>query len=112
MSAYPNKGFYGQKFKKTGIASYYADRFHGRTTASGEIFDMYAMTAAHKKLKFGTWVEVTNLTNRKKVEVRVNDRGPYSRGRIIDLSKAAALEIGLIGPGLAKVKVKIIDPVF
>lgn len=93
---------------ETGIASWYGKKFHGRQTANGERYDMYGMTAAHKTLPFGTVVEVTNLTNGKKVEVRINDRGPFIRGRIIDLTYTAAKKIDMIGPGTAKVRVRVI----
>lgn len=83
------------KSRYEGIASYYGERFHGRQTASGETYDMTQLTAAHKSLKFGTMVRVTNKSNNKQVTVRINDRGPFVRGRIIDLSKAAADSIGL-----------------
>ena len=91
--------------KQTGLASYYADKFNGRKTANGEIFDENKLTAAHKTLPFGTIVKVTNLTNNKSVIVRVNDRGPFVAGRIIDLSKAAAKKINLIEAGVVKVTV-------
>lgn len=89
----------------TGIASYYGGKFHGRRTASGEIFDKNAMTAAHRSLPFGTKVKVTNLRNGRTVLVRVNDRGPHVRGRIIDLSHAAAKKIGL--KGVVRVKLEV-----
>ena len=91
--------------KQTGQASYYADKFDGRKTANGEIFDQDKLTAAHKTLPFGTIVKVTNLTNNKTVIVRINDRGPFVAGRIIDLSKAAAKKIDLISAGVVKVTV-------
>ena len=91
---------------ETGIASYYADEFNGRKTANGEIFNQSKLTAAHKKIAFGTNVKVTNLSNNKSVVVKVNDRGPFVSGRIIDLSKAAAKQIDLIAPGIAKVKIE------
>jgi len=91
-----------------GYASYYADKFHGRKTANGEIFDMYDYTAAHRNLTFGTVLLVTNLENGRKVKVRVNDRGPYVAGRILDLSLQAAKDIGLIKNGVAKVNIKIL----
>lgn len=94
------------KYSEKGLASYYADRFDGRKTASGEIFRNTKMTAAHKKLPFGTMLKVTNLKNGKTVIVRVNDRGPYAHGRIIDLSKAAAGKIGMIEDGLAEVRIE------
>jgi len=86
-----------------GIASWYGPRFHGRRTASGERYDQNKMTAAHKTLPFGTLVKVHNLDNDKSVIVRINDRGPFGNGRIIDVSKAAAKELGMIGPGTARV---------
>jgi rare lipoprotein A len=92
-------------FRQDGIASWYGEDFHGKKTSSGEIYNMYAMTAAHKTLPLGTYVQVLNLDNRRKVEVRINDRGPFVRNRIIDLSYSAAKEIGLIGPGTARVEV-------
>lgn len=96
-------------YKQSVTASYYADKFHGRLTANGERFDMYAMTAAHKTLPFGTLLEVTNLANGKKVTVRINDRGPFIAGREIDLSKGAAVKLDMIKSGTAKVKLVIID---
>lgn len=95
-------------FGETGYASWYGGKFQGRQTASGEIFDTNKLTAAHKTLPFGTVVEVTNLDTGKSVQVRINDRGPFVEGRIIDLSRAAAAEIGMMGTGIAPVKVQII----
>lgn len=92
------------------VASYYASRFHGRKTASGEIFDQYAMTCAHKSLPFDTRLIINNPKNGKSIQVRVNDRGPFSSGRDIDLSYAAAKEIGLILPGVAEVEVYVLHP--
>ncbi|MXO83917.1 septal ring lytic transglycosylase RlpA family protein [Altererythrobacter aestiaquae] len=83
----------------TGVASYYGKRFHGRRTANGERFNMNAMTAAHKTLPFGTKVRVTNPRNGKSVVVRINDRGPFIRGRTIDLSRAAAKKVGIVQRG-------------
>ena len=91
---------------RKGLASYYADSYEGKTTANGEIYRQGKITAAHKTLPFGTKVEVTNLSNNKSVVVRINDRGPYIRGRIIDLTKAAAREIDMVGAGVAKVKIR------
>ncbi len=91
-----------------GYASYYGPNFNGRRTASGEIFNMYAYTAAHRYFPFGTIVRVINLENGKSVIVRINDRGPYKAGRIIDLSYAAAKKIGMIGKGVVKVKIEVI----
>jgi len=92
----------------TGVASYYGKRFHGRLTANGERFNMNAMTAAHKTLPFGTRVRVTNPANGRSVTVRINDRGPFIRGRTIDLSRGAASKIGMISRGHARVKLDIV----
>jgi rare lipoprotein A len=94
---------------ETGFASWYGNPYHGRRTASGEIYDMEQLTAAHRTLPFQTWVEVTDLDNGKKVDVRITDRGPFVDGRVIDLSLAAARKIEMVGPGVAKVKLKVID---
>ena len=82
---------------ESGIASWYGGRFHGRKTASGEAFDMDALTAAHPKLPFGSWVRVRNLVNGRSVDVRINDRGPHIKRRVIDLSRAAARALGVSG---------------
>jgi rare lipoprotein A len=92
-------------FVQTGIASWYGKQFHGRKTANGEIYDMYAMTAAHKTLPMNTWVEVHNLDNNRKIRVRINDRGPFVTGRVIDLSYTGAKKIDMVGPGTARVRV-------
>jgi rare lipoprotein A len=92
-------------YKEKGIASWYGPTFHGKKTANGETYNMYAMTAAHKTLPLGTYVSVRNLENDKKVTLRINDRGPFVRGRIIDLSRTAARELDVLGPGTAKVEV-------
>jgi len=92
-----------------GKASYYADYFHGRLTANGERFDMNDLTAAHKSLPFGSMVRVTNLANGKAVIVRINDRGPFVKGRIIDLSLEAAKEIGLLNKGVTKVRLEAFE---
>ncbi|NBD33123.1 MAG: septal ring lytic transglycosylase RlpA family protein [Cyanobacteria bacterium] len=91
-----------------GRASWYGPRFHGRRTASGERFNAGAYTAAHRSLPFGTKVRVTNLSNGRAVVVRINDRGPYAGGRVIDLSKAAARAIGMIRSGTAPVRIEIL----
>ena len=91
---------------QTGKASYYADKFEGRKTASGELFTQSKTTAAHKTLPFGTTVKVTNLQNGKTVKVTINDRGPFVEGRIIDLSKSAAKKIDLIKAGVVNVELK------
>ncbi len=90
-----------------GIASWYGERFHGRLTASGETFDMQALTAAHPTLPFGTIVRVTNMKNRRTVDVRINDRGPYAKGRIIDLSYAAAKQLEMIDAGAVEVRLEV-----
>jgi rare lipoprotein A len=92
----------------TGIASFYSHKFHGRRTASGQIFHVDSLTAAHKRLPFGTVVRVTNIRNGRSVIVTVNDRGMKGKNRIIDLSPAAARKIGIIERGLAKVAVEVI----
>ena len=91
-----------------GLASFYAHRFHGRTTASGEIYDENKMTAAHKTLAFGTTVRITDIVNGKAVVVRINDRGPFVEGRIIDLSYRAARELDMINAGVVKVRLEVI----
>lgn len=91
--------------EETGMASYYGGKFVGKPTASGEIFDASKLTAAHKKLPFGTKVKVTNLSNNKWVIVRINDRGPFVAGRIIDLSEAAAKKIDMLSKGVVKVTI-------
>ena len=96
-------------FSSSGVASYYGPGFHGRRTANGERFDMHAMTAAHRTLPFGTLVKVTNLSNGKTTVVRVNDRGPYVGNRVIDLSVAAAKEIGSTGSGTARVNLEVLN---
>lgn len=95
---------------QTGKASFYADKFEGVYTASGEKYKHNKLTAAHKTLPFGTKVRVTNIENNQSVEVVINDRGPYVEDRIIDLSKAAAEQLGFINKGLADVKLEVIDP--
>ena len=92
----------------TGLASWYGDPHHGRPTASGEVFDKTTLTAAHRTLPLGTRVAVTNLDNGRTVEVRVNDRGPFVNGRLIDLSEAAARSLGGIGAGLMRVRLRVI----
>jgi len=96
-------------FQQKGIASWYGRKFHGRKTSSGEGYNMYAMTAAHKTLPIPVYVEVTNLDNGRKAIVRVNDRGPFHPGRIIDLSYAAATRLGVAQTGTAHVKIRVID---
>ena len=96
-------------FKERGIASWYGKKFHGRKTSSGEMYDMYKMTAAHKHLPLPTYVKVKNLENGKTITVRVNDRGPFHDNRIIDLSYAAATKLGILGKGTAPVEVWAFD---
>lgn len=95
---------------ETGIASWYGHPYHGRRAANGEVYDMEKLTAAHRTLPFETWVRVRNLSNNKTVDVRIQDRGPFIRGRIIDLSRSAAREIDLLGPGIVKVRLTVISP--
>lgn len=95
--------------KQIGVASYYSDKFHGRRTASGERYDKNGLTAVHPRLPFGTIIRVTNLRNERTVEVKVNDRFGSRRGRMLDLSKRAARELGFVGAGLAKVKLEIVQ---
>ena len=91
--------------REVGVASYYAHKYHGRKTASGETYNMHDLTAAHRTLPFGATVRVTNLTNGNSVTVRINDRGPYARGRLIDLSLAAARKLDMVRAGVARVEV-------
>jgi rare lipoprotein A len=93
---------------QVGVASWYGPGFHGNRTADGEIYDQYELTAAHPSLPLGTRVMVTNLTNGRAVEVRINDRGPFVDGRAIDLSYAAARTIGMIGPGTSRVRIDVL----
>ena len=104
---YPLKSAVG--FSESGNASWYGGKFHGRKTASGERYNQNKMTAAHKTLPFGTNVRVKNTENGKSVVVRINDRGPFSKGRIIDLSRAAAKKLDMIKTGTAKVSIKVVD---
>ncbi|MEM5530763.1 septal ring lytic transglycosylase RlpA family protein [Gammaproteobacteria bacterium AS21] len=98
-------------FKERGGASWYGKKFHGYLTANGEKYDMFAMTAAHKSLPLPTYLKVTNLANQKHVIVRVNDRGPFHKGRVVDLSYAAASKLGMLNHGTAQVEIEAIDPV-
>ena len=93
---------------ETGVASWYGVPYDGRRAASGEVYDMRQLTAAHRSLPFQTWVEVTNLSNGKQVDVRINDRGPFVKGRIVDLSQAAARDIDMLRAGTARVRLKVI----
>ncbi len=94
---------------QTGVASWYGPRFHGKRTASGEVYNQHALTAAHKTLPLGSRAVVTNLNTGQSVEVRINDRGPFTKGRVIDLSQAAARLVGVVGPGVAPVKVEVLS---
>ncbi|MFC1492870.1 septal ring lytic transglycosylase RlpA family protein [candidate division KSB1 bacterium] len=91
-----------------GLASWYGPKFNGRKTANGETYDMYKISAAHKELPFNTWVRVTNKKNGKKLLVRINDRGPFIKGRILDLSYGAALELDTIRDGVVDVKIEVV----
>lgn len=95
-------------YEETGEASWYGQPFHGRRAASGEVYDMSQLTAAHRTLPFDTWVAVENLLNRRTVEVRITDRGPFRDNRILDLSEAAARVLGAIGPGVIPVRLRVI----
>lgn len=101
----------GKAFVERGVASWYGEKFHGRRTSSGEPYDMYAMTAAHKSLPLPTYVEVMNVRNGKKVVVKVNDRGPFHANRIIDLSYTAAAKLDILEAGTGLVEIRSIDPV-
>ena len=99
-----------QDYRATGIASYYGKALHGRKTSSGERFDMYKMTCAHRTMPFGTILNVRDIKTGRSVQVRVTDRGPFGRGRIVDLSLAAARELGIESRGIAQVEVTISQP--
>jgi len=96
-------------YDETGTASYYGAKHHGKKTASGEPFNQNALTAAHRRLPFGTQVKVTNLDTDKSVVVRINDRGPHTRGRLIDLSRQAAAQLGMLSSGTARVRVQALS---
>lgn len=106
-ASYPEIDPHG--YDETGSASYYSSQHQGKRTASGERFDQNALTAAHRQLPFGTRVKVTNLSNDKSVVVRITDRGPRTRGRLIDLSRAAAEQLGMLRSGSAQVRVQDLD---
>ncbi len=97
-------------FKQSGLASWYGTKFHGKKTSSGEPYDMYAMTGAHKTLPLPTYAKVTNKANNKSVIIKINDRGPFHSDRILDLSYAAAHKIGLVGTGTTSIELSAIDP--
>lgn len=99
-----------RNYEEVGVASWYGTQFHAHSTSSGERYNMLAMTAAHKTLPLPTYVEVTNLKNRRKIIVKVNDRGPFESNRLIDLSYVAAKKLGMLGRGTTRVRVRAIDP--
>lgn len=101
----------GRGYQATGLASWYGTKFHGRPTSSGQLYDMYQMTAAHRSLPIPSYVEVKNLDNGRTAVVKVNDRGPFRDGRIIDLSYAGAVRLGFVREGVARVHLATIDPV-
>lgn len=98
----------GTGYRQVGLASWYGPGFHGRKTSNGEVFDMHGFTAAHRTLAFGSILEVKNRDNGRRVRVRINDRGPFVRGRILDLSYAAAKSLDLIGTGTAPVEIRVV----
>jgi rare lipoprotein A len=100
---------FGQNQPTTGYCSFYADKFQGRHTSSGDLYDKNAYTAAHRSLPFNTIIEITNIRNQKKVLVRVNDRGPQTKNRVLDISKAAALQLDMISYGVEKVSYRVLD---
>lgn len=99
-------------YDERGVASWYGEKFHGRRTSSGEPFDMHALSAAHRTLPLPSWVRVTNLANGRSILLRVNDRGPFADPdeRILDVSYAAAVELGMVGTGTAAVRVQAVEP--
>jgi len=99
---------YAAGYVERGIASWYGEDFHGKPTSSGEIYNMYDLTAAHKLMPLGTVAKITNLDNDRSVVVKINDRGPFIDGRIIDLSYSAATEIGMMEKGLSRVEIKVL----
>lgn len=96
-------------YTERGLASWYGPGFHGKRAANGEVYDQDALTAAHRTLPFDTVVEVRNRDNGRRVEVRITDRGPFVRGRIIDLSHAAAVQLDMLGPGVAPVEIRVVS---
>ncbi len=101
----------GQIYRETGMASWYGRDFHGRKTANGETYDMYGITAAHRTLPLGTMIRVTNLENYQSIKVRINDRGPFARNRILDLSYGAAKELAFVAQGTTRVKIETLEPI-
>ncbi|NIM59680.1 MAG: septal ring lytic transglycosylase RlpA family protein [Candidatus Aminicenantes bacterium] len=108
LSSCAGKSYFHSGNVQKGLASWYGPDFHGKLTSNKEIYNMHALTAAHKTLPFGTYVRVTNLNNGKSIIVRINDRGPFVKGRIIDLSYAAAKKLGMDITGVAPVKIKVL----
>jgi rare lipoprotein A len=108
LTSCAGKSYFRSGNVQKGLASWYGPDFHGKLTSNKEIYNMHALTAAHKNLPFGTYVRVTNLNNGKSVIVRINDRGPFVKGRIIDLSYAAAKKLGIDITGVAPVKIKVL----
>lgn len=100
-----------QTYRETGTAGWYGKELHGRKTASGEVFDLYGLSAAHRTLPLGTVVHVTNLDNFKSINVRINDRGPFIKSRFLDLSYGAAKELGFVAQGIARVRIETLDAV-
>lgn len=112
-SSYQKRGLFSRSHPVQvleGRASWYGPHFQGRKTANGERYNMYDLTAAHKSLPFNSWLVVTNLTNNRQSVVRVNDRGPYIAGRILDLSFAAAQSLNMVGPGTSQVRIEVYSP--
>ena len=105
----PDPGAYAVGWNQTGVASWYGEPFHGRPAAAGGIYDMDALTAAHRMIPFGTRIRVDNRDNGRSVELVVNDRGPFVRGRILDVSRAGARALGMIEPGTARVRITIVE---
>ncbi len=108
LTSCAGKSYFRSGNVQKGIASWYGSDFHGKLTSNQEIYNMHALTAAHKTLPFGAYVKVTNLNNGKSIVVRINDRGPFIKGRIIDLSYAAAKKVGMDITGVAPVKIKVL----
>lgn len=109
-AALPPSDDYAPGYRARGLASWYGEPFHGRPTASGEIYDMNRFTAAHRVLPLGTTLDVTHLANGRSVRVRVNDRGPFVRGRVLDLSRAAAEALDMLDSGVAQIEFRLVEP--
>lgn len=101
----------GEIYRETGVSSWYGKDFHGRKTANGETYDMYGLSAAHRTLPLGASIRVTNLDNYKTVKVKVNDRGPFARNRVLDLSYGAAKELGFVAQGTTRVRIETVEPI-